>query len=358
MPYKSLPVPKGLLPPTDAGLVGSSLLTLGLLMPILSRGACALVSLSILLGIAGPTQAVIIFGGTEGRNTTAPTGAFQDSGWQYEGAWQNGVGTAIAPDWFITARHLGGSVGQSFSLNGVNYTSIGLYDDPNGSDLRLVQIQQSFTQYAPLYTKTDELSDGGKVLAVFGRGTDRGDAVTGPNGSQGYNYGAADGRMSFGPSQASIITSFSGGPTGDFLGGTFSAAHSMLIPTSSTLSYGDSGGGVFIRDTDGAWKLAAVNYGVDGPYSLDSASANYFPAALYDLRGFSQGSSTNHYSYDANLPQPVGQNWYATRIGTKTGFISNQIGTVPEPGSLALFVCGIGVVAVRLGRRTWRHRAG
>src|SRR5882672_648102 len=62
-------------------------------------------------------------------NTTAPTGTLAGSGWQYQGLWGNVLGTAIAPQYFIAARHVGGSVGQAFVLNGVTYKTTAFWDD-------------------------------------------------------------------------------------------------------------------------------------------------------------------------------------------------------------------------------------
>src|SRR5438067_1547180 len=103
-------------------------------------------------------------------NTSAPTGALANSGWQYEGLWGGFLGTPIAPQFFITAEHIGGTVGDTFRFAGVDYATTSVFDDPN-SDLRIWQIAGAFPTYAPLYTKTDEV---GKNLVVIGRGTQRG----------------------------------------------------------------------------------------------------------------------------------------------------------------------------------------
>ncbi len=54
-------------------------------------------------------------------NSTAPTGALVESGWQYEGLWGSFLGTPIGPQYFITAEHVGGSIGQSFLFNGLDF---------------------------------------------------------------------------------------------------------------------------------------------------------------------------------------------------------------------------------------------
>jgi hypothetical protein len=69
----------------------------------------------------GRTGAVILFGtGDPSVNTTAPTGALAGSGWQYEGVFGGFIATPIASNYFLTAKHIGGSVGQTFTFNGMS----------------------------------------------------------------------------------------------------------------------------------------------------------------------------------------------------------------------------------------------
>ena len=327
-------------------------------MPSWHRLAMRVFLLSCLMGVfAREASAIILYGGTLGRNLDTPSGAIQDSGAQYEGSWSVGVGTPISPHYFLTAAHLGGNPngGDTFVLHGVNYTTVGFTDDPNGSDLRLVQVAQAFTSYAPLYLGGDEFS-AKKTAVVFGRGTARGDVVNGPNGPAGYLWGAQDGLMSYGVSQISFDTIFNNGdgtgsgPRGQFIGGDFSTRPNPLGGPSMTFSAGDSGGGVFIKDVDGIWKLAAVNYAVDGPFSY-TQNGTYFNAAIYDARGFYVGSSVNNI-FIPNGTDQVNASWFSTRVFDKAGFIQTVTG-VPEPtsiGLMALGSCGLGFLLRKRGR--------
>ena len=59
------------------------------------------------------TRAIMLFEtGDPAANTSAPTDELANSGWQYQGLWGNFTGTPIAPQFFVTARHVGGEVGQ------------------------------------------------------------------------------------------------------------------------------------------------------------------------------------------------------------------------------------------------------
>lgn len=119
-------------------------------------------------------RAVILFGsGDPAYNATPPTGALQDSGWQYEGQWGGFLGTPIAPQYFVAAQHIGGAVGQTFVFNGVSYTTTACWNDPD-TDLRIWKVDGVFPIYAPLYATNDEA---GKSMVDIGRGTQRGAPV-------------------------------------------------------------------------------------------------------------------------------------------------------------------------------------
>ena len=152
---------------------------------------------------AASSQA-IIFEATSNvtYNTTAPTGALTNSGWQYEGTWDNGyLGTPIAPTFFLAAIHIGGTIGAPLSLNGVNYHTVAYTDCPN-SDLRVWQVAETFPSYVPLYTNSDEV---GKTCVVFGCGTQRGDSVTVNSQLKGWMWGPSDGVERWGENVVSTI---------------------------------------------------------------------------------------------------------------------------------------------------------
>ena len=73
-----------------------------------------------------PARAVILFGtGDPTVNTTAPTGALAGSGWQYEGQFGSFLGTVIAANYFTTAKHIGGSVGDTVLVKSKSGTALG-----------------------------------------------------------------------------------------------------------------------------------------------------------------------------------------------------------------------------------------
>ena len=69
--------------------------------------------------LAVPSKAVILYGTDDpSANTTAPTGELAGSGWQYEGLFSGFLGTVIASNYFVTANHIGGNVGEQIFFNG------------------------------------------------------------------------------------------------------------------------------------------------------------------------------------------------------------------------------------------------
>lgn len=287
------------------------------------------------IGFSGvPARAVMFYStGSSSFNTTAPTGALLDSGWQYQGTFGNFLGTPIAPQYFITAGHIGGSIGQTFTIDGGLYTTTGFTDDPN-SDLRIWKISGTFApQYiAPLYTGTTPT---GEDLVVFGRGTQRGADVNHP-GLRGWLWGTEDHVQRWGTN--TIEGSVSGGAgLGQLLYATFDAG---VGGSESMLSVGDSGGAVFIDD-GGTWKLAGINYGVSGPYSESSSGTNAFNAALFNENGYYVYNGTTWVSTSGPGA------FYATNIAANAAFINSVI---PEPTAVALILIG-GAVFLTVSRR-------
>src|SRR3954453_5899851 len=132
--------------------------------------------LSAGLVVTAPSKAVILYGTDDPSiNTAAPTGELAGSGWQYEGQFSGFVGTVIALNYFVTANHIGGSVGDVFYFNGDSYTTTAVFRD-TASDLTVWQIAGTFPVQAPLYSSPAG-SEVNLHLVVFGRGTQRGGPV-------------------------------------------------------------------------------------------------------------------------------------------------------------------------------------
>lgn len=272
-----------------------------------------------------PASAVLFMStGAPEHNTQPPTGELADSGWQWQGEWYGFLGTAIAPDCFITARHVGGNIGDVFIYRGVWYHTVESYEDA-ASDLRIWRICGRFPDYAPIYEGNQEA---GSPLVVFGRGTQRGEPVYAPDNPtelRGWRYGPVDQRWRWGTNVVTAIVKLGSEVwANDFLAADFDRDGGG---EEAQLSGGDSGGSVFIRDA-GQWKLAGINHAVDGSFNTSTNGAG-FGAALFDARGFYVGSSPYWEPVEPG-PKPVASAFYAARISTKAEWIRSVLAK-PSP---------------------------
>lgn len=297
---------------------------------LLAAGCLTLIMLA-------PGRAVILYGTSNIlANTTAPTGSLLGSGWQYQGNWGAFLGTPIAPNFFLTAKHVGGSVGMALGYNGSNYITTAKYDSPT-SDLTLWRIAGAFPTYAPIYTSSNEV---GLPLVVFGRGTRRGAEFLDTNGVlKGWEWGIVDGVRRWGTNVVNDIVD-AGPAYGDLLYSTFDAGGS----NEAHLSVGDSSGGLFVY-SGGGWHLAGINFAVDGPFGRTNGT--YTNAALFDAGGvWLQNSPTNQLLPD--LPFDIPSGFYATRISDNLSFINS---VVPEPASAVVLLAGAAASLTRRRRR-------
>jgi len=306
------------------------------------------------LWVAGGERAVgIVLYDTDNAltNTTAPTGSLAGSGWDFQGEYGSYLGTMIGPQHFITAQHFGtqgGTFVSTAEFNGVadaTYTIDAAanggqgYWNIAGTDLRVFKVVETFSSYATLYSGSGEV---GLDLVVFGRGGPRGaEVMLGPE-AKGWLHTGADGVARWGENTVSATLMSGGGP---LLAATFSA---VAVQNEATLSVGDSGGGVFVND-GGLWKLAGINYGVDGLFDTNNTTGDgmEFSAALFDKGGFYEGSDGTGWNLVPDLAGDVPSRMYSSRISSSLTEIQGIVG-VPEPGGLLLLaVAGLAALAER-----------
>lgn len=319
-------------------------------------------TLAAVLCASVTSRAVVFYEtGDSSHNTSAPTGAYSGSGWQYEGLFGGFLGTMISPQLFITAQHIGvqSSTFTSTSLfNGVadvTYTidtaangGTGFWDIA-GTDLRIYKINESFTTYAQLYTQPTEI---GQTLVTNGRGGPRGTDVTVSAELKGWETGGSDGIARWGANEVTGVVTTS---VGDLLTAQFNAVNGV---EESYLSSGDSGGGVFIKD-GATWKLAGVNYAVEGNWDTNATTGDGsdFSGAIFDKGGLYEGSDAGGWNFTPDLPADVPSQFYISRISSNVTSIDAVIQAVPEPGSAWLLTAGL-LVTVRRRRCGSRHQAG
>ncbi len=281
---------------------------------LLKRQALPGTALLALMFFTPHVLRAVIFAATDdpAYNTVEPAGALTGSGWQYQGVWNGFPGTPVSPRHFITARHIGGAIGNRFLFRGVEHVTTGVTN--NGTDLNVWQVSPEFSSHALLY---EGESPAGQAVVIFGRGTRRGDAIVVNGQLKGWGWGAADGVLRWGENVVA-------GRMGNLLRFTFDrAAGSNEVHLSS----GDSGGGVFVNDR-GVWKLAAINYAVEGPWKY-ATNGVPFQAALLDKGGLYRGSTIQP---DTEADSP--SSFYATPIAPSVEWLSSVI-NLPRPKPVA-----------------------
>lgn len=269
---------------------------------------------------AGVADAVIFMATDDPQHNSSTPG--DNSGWQYEGKFLGFLGVPIAPYHFITAKHIGGSVGAVFDLHGDPYVTVAVHLSPT-TDLAIWEVDHSkpFQAYAPLSSGVADIG----AAAVFGRGTRRGGEVSISGEPKGWKWGASDGVKRWGRNQ--VVGAIDGGAgVGELLQcdfdepGTADECH---------LSVGDSGGGLFVLEA-GLWRLAGIHYSVDGSFRTGPGDTP-FNAALFDAGGleYEDPPGWTAIGEDAeNIPS----SFYSSRLSASSGWI---LGIAPAAGSLA-----------------------
>ena len=285
------------------------------------RGSRLVGAVMVAMGLcmAGRVNALILYGsGSTNHNTTAPTGPFAGSGWQFQGRWRSFLGTPVGPSHFITAKHVGGSTRDVFSWNGVNYSVTGFENHPT-ADLTLWRIAGRFPSYAPLYTAPTEL---GRGLVVFGRGQVRGAEVhvanASPSSLRGWRWGGSPGVMRWGVNRVDWVSRMGGA---DYLWASFDRSSG---PNEATFATGDSGGAVFIQD-GATWKLAGINYAVQADFATSPTGASFL-ASIFDMGGLFSGATVGQRLFMADRPADLNAFWLATRISSYAAWIRSNAG--------------------------------
>ncbi len=293
-------------------------------MALVARWLVASCAACAWLVVDPPLASAVITFSDPGRNTTPPApDSIAYAPWQLQGQFLGNLGTPIAPNYFITARHIGGNASKPFLFRGTTYSidpsfaNAGKLDLPN-SDLSIWKITGTFPAYATLYTDSNET---GKHLVTIGRGTQRGDPVVVGNKTKGWLWGTQDYAQAWGENDVTSIQTSS--TAGDLLQFNFNSGNR---PNEAILSRDDSGGAVFIQ-SDGLWKLAGINYGADGYYSLSASGTNPFYAALYDQNGLFYGDPGNPAA--PFLPASGSGASYASRISSRASIIHSLIPGCP-----------------------------
>jgi len=301
---------------------------------------CTILCYGILLR-AAPAEAVIVTG-TQGNNTTAPTDPALAERWGQVGLFRPGggvgfLGTPIAPNLFITAKHVAGKVGDTFTLSGSTFSTVAMFKDP-ASDLAIWQVAGTFSPgwIVPLYT-TGTVAARAEMF-ILGVGSARGPEVTGTaygggtelKGWKWGDYNSASPVLSWGTNNLDAVESISG--AGLQLVYSFSKG---ISDNEATLGYGDSGGPVFIQQ-GGVWSLAGINYGVNAQFNTTDSGGGFY-AAIFDVGGLYEPSNG---SWVYQTPTLVTSPAYAASTSTtaRISWINDVMVSVPEPHTVTMLI--------------------
>lgn len=277
----------------------------------------------LVMGMACRADAVVFRETADPAHNTSTPG--DNSGWQYEGKFVGFLAVPIAPHFFITAKHFGGSVGNVLDFHGDSYVTIALHDSPV-TDLRIWEVEhhKPFPTYAPLSSGVVDL---GATVAVFGCGAQRGNPVSVSGELKGWEWGSTSYVKRWGRNVVTGTTD-GGAAYGELLHCDFD---SPGISQECHLSVGDSGGGMFVLE-NGLWRLAGIHLSVDGPFRVDPLGEP-FNAALVDKGGFEE--LTGEPPAWVSVPEQVGNQpsrFYSSRISTSLPWI---LGVTQQGGTLA-----------------------
>jgi hypothetical protein len=304
-----------------------------------------------------PADAVIVTG-TQGNNVSAPSDSALAERWGQVGLFRPSwgpdgfLGTPISANTFITAKHIAGSVGDTFTLaDGTPYTTVARFDDPS-SDLAIWQVAGSFPEstIVPLYTAGSIATNA--PMYVFGVGSARGVEVTGTSffggtelkGWRWGDYNSTNPVKSWGTNNVAGLAN--GGSAGLQLVYDFALGVSS---NEGTLGYGDSGGPVLIQQ-NGVWSLAGVNYAVESQFNTTNTGGG-FNAAIFDVGGlYSRVNNAWVYNTPTLFDEPAVA--YSTSTTARLSWINETLASVPEPSAvIAAAIAGVCLPLARAFRR-------
>ncbi len=178
------------------------------------------------------------------------------------GSWNGSSCVAVGRYWFVTAKHVGGSVGQNVTMRGVEYRSVEVRPHPM-YDVQLIRVAEEVPGYHKLAMNVGV----GDPVVIGGHGVTGAAALP---SYAGYDWN--------GPRQEAWGANVIEGD-GNLLAIRFDApVSSSAVPSEAIFAVNDSGGGLFTFGADGSLELAGIavsvtNFGAS-PWSTTGFALN------------------------------------------------------------------------------------
>lgn len=210
-------------------------------------------------------------------------------------------------------------------MNGVTCTTTAVSAD-SATDLIIWTVSGTFSTWAELY---DGLDETGADFVMFGRGATRGAEVRVDGVLKGWEWGAWDHRLRWGQNRVKALRNNVNFATAD-LPLILAGFDSNSGANEAHLAVGDSGGAVFIKQGN-TWRLAGINYAVDGAYSKSALGPGFY-GAIFDEGGlYSSAAGAGAWVLTPDNSGDQSGSLYATRIKPRLTWIQSVLGAQLSP---------------------------
>lgn len=164
----------------------------------------------------------------------------------YVGDWNGSSAVCIAPNWIVSAKHVGGQVGGMFTIRGEQFRSVEIRQHAI-QDIQLIRVAETLPGHHRIATGVAA----GDIALLGGWGVTAGNAITNGydwTGSRAETWGA----NTIDSAGSLLIIRFDN-PTS-----------SAAIPHEAIFAVNDSGAGLFTHGIDGSLELAGLAVSVTG----------------------------------------------------------------------------------------------
>lgn len=189
------------------------------------------------LALSTPADAIVV----AGRDPMARP----DHAWI--GSWNGSTAVAIAPSWILTAKHVGGFPGLTYTIQGESFVAAEVIPHPT-LDVELIRVDGIL----PGFHRLGDQPQRGDLVVLGGMGVTAGaDFELG-----GYDWTGPRGET-WGANTVAFV--------GTYIGITFDAPGSEgNVPHEGIFAVNDSGGGLFTVGADGELELTGIAVSVFG----------------------------------------------------------------------------------------------